>query len=108
MRRDAGAKRRRAHVGVEQAAHAANGDALTAIVDEKRIVFSLTDIEIGANRLLGLRSERYDPLLRSFSADFHQSRAQLDVVEIDADELADAQPRRAQQFEPRAIADAQR
>src|SRR5437773_9089360 len=109
MRRDAGAERGFADVAVEQSPHAALCDPLAAIIDEERLLFDIANERAAhfnprAHRLFCFRSERNDALLRSFAVNFDESRAQLDIVEIDADKLADAQSRRVQQLEKRAIA----
>src|SRR5207244_12072077 len=55
-----------------------------------------------------LRAEWHDALLRAFAAHLDQPRAQLDVVDVDADQLTDAQSRGVEQLEPGAVADAER
>src|ERR1044071_9750236 len=97
VRRDSGAQRGFAEIAVEQASHAARGDAAAAIVDEERLLFGIVRQlaalrEIRAQRGFRLRSKRHDPLLRSLAVHFHEARAQLQIVEIDSDDFADAQP----------------
>src|SRR4051794_33200545 len=104
VRRNAGTQRRFANVAVEEPPDAPRRDALSAIVDEERRLLDVGD-ERAANgkprtdRLLRLRSERHDPLLRSFSAYFDEPRAKLDVIDIDSDQLADAQSGCVEHFE---------
>src|SRR5438105_13750595 len=108
VRRDAGAQRRFPNVAVEQSPHAARRDSLAAIVhEERRLVEVAAHGDPRAHRFLRFRSKWNDALLRSFTAHFHESRAHFDVVEIDADKLADAQSRRIEQFEEREIARAE-
>src|SRR3954447_4826145 len=112
VRRNAGAQRRFANVAVEEPPYASRRDPLSAIVDEERRLLDVGDEraanrEPRADRLLRLRSERHDPLLRSFAAYFHQSRAKLDIIDVDSDKFADAQSRRVEHFEKRAVANAE-
>src|SRR5437899_4632961 len=108
VRRNSCSQRCLPNVTAEQPPYAADCDALPAIVHEERIVVCASNFEIRADRFFGFRSERHDALLRSLAANFHEPRAQLDVVDVDSNQLADAKSRCVKQLEPCTIADAER
>ena len=55
-----------------------------------------------------LRVERHEPLLAALAEHPHHPRAQVDVLEVEPDQLAQAQPRGVEQLEDRAVAPAER
>src|SRR5262245_43240108 len=67
-----------------------------------------TIVEIRADRFRGALVERDDPLLPALAEHANPLRSEIDVVEIDAGELAQAQARCIEQFEDREVAATQR
>ena len=76
------AARRRALIACTRARHAHVGDTAA---DEQ-----FTILQLGANSRGGRRVERHEPLLAALAEDPHHPRAQVDVVEVEAGELARA------------------
>src|SRR5471030_2566457 len=115
VRRYSGAERGAAHIAVEQTPNTAGRDPLATIVEKKRLPLVLVAAsqfqssgEPRSNGRLGFRSKRDDALLRSFAADLDQPASQLDIVEIDPYELADAKPGSIEKLHPGTIADTKR
>ena len=109
--RGAAADRSAAKILVEESPDASGRDPAASVVDEERmlVVIDFADQhrsirEPGPDRFFGLPSERHDPFLRALAAYLDESRAELDVVEIDRYELADAEARSVDQLEPCPVA----
>jgi len=113
-RGDSGGESGAPNVADQAAANAARGDAAAAVVEEQGIFVGIggqqTDAHVhpGRHRGLGLSAERDDPLFRAFAANLQQALAKVDVVQVDADELAHAYARCVEKLEPRAVANPER
>src|SRR5688500_15066248 len=102
------------HIAVHQPMDAASRQSRAAIVHEHRVALLARDgqghaiFEPLAQRALGRVIEWHDPLLRSLAHHAHSSRAQVDILHVDANQLAEAQPRRVEELEDGTVAAAKR
>ncbi len=93
--------------------HVARGDAPPALAQEqclRSIVGShlAATLEPAFDRGDGFTADRQLARLVALAGDDQPALREIDVVEIDADQLGEAQPRRVNQFEHRDIAQQQR
>ena len=61
-------------------------------------------LEVSIDRTSGGRTVGHHPLLRALAGDAHGAAPPVDVVDVEADELGDAQRRRVEQFDDRDVA----
>src|SRR5207247_4105116 len=111
VRADAGARARRGDVASYEPVDAPYGQPRAAVVHEQwlsRVASSsarcgtppneqFAGVQVRANRLRRADVERDHPRLAAFAPDPHHPRAQIHIIEIEADELAETQSRRVEQ-----------
>ena len=130
VRADAEPRAARGDVAADQPIDAADAQPRPAVVHEQRLAVAprrrlagpspapgerrladgqlLPILQVVANRRGRAGVERHQPLLPALAQHPRHPRAQVDVVEVEAGQLAEPQPRRVEQLEDRAIAAAER
>src|SRR5690242_2928461 len=94
-----------ARVEFHDAARSPVGKAAAAEVEEERgLRFRLADGEVAVDGGGRFRAEGHLPLLLPFAAHANPALAEIEIVEIQADQLADAQSAAVEQFEDGHVA----
>ena len=120
VRADAGRRARPQDVPTHETVDAARREPVAAIVEEQRVVHGPRGprarrrlqrppvLEVAAHGGGRGPVERQDALLAALAADAKHPVRQVDVLEVQADELAQAQARRVEQLQDGAVAPAER
>lgn len=91
-------------VFLDEQLDAAGGEAGAAAVDEQGIVFSLADSEVAFERFGGLRGVGHEAFLAALAADAEPAFGAVEVFEVEADALADAEAAAVEKFEDGVVA----